>query len=167
MVILDPLHASDNQRLDAGLRWLHDERSILRILHRYGSGLDGHLSAREWLDGFARDAEVVILLRGTEVARHRGHDELLAFQAAHRLGRAHRHLVVQPMVDVDGVRATASASFVLLGIGPAGPSLRAVGRYDDELGKDEDGSWRLRRRTIDVEARADDGQAASWESSRP
>ena len=64
------------------------------------------------------------------------------------------HVVANPIIDLDGDRARASSTWVyfLRGDGDAdAPRLAKIGRYDDELVR-EDGRWRFVRRNAPTDA---------------
>lgn len=66
-----------------------------------------------------------------------------------------RHLVLNPIVDVDDERATARSTFVVVQHVPGGPVTVplqpiVVGRYADVFARDENG-WYFTERTVDVE----------------
>lgn len=63
-----------------------------------------------------------------------------------------RHLVLNPIVDVDGERATARSTFCVVqktDTVPLQPIV--VGRYADVFARDEHGGWYFTERTVDVE----------------
>lgn len=62
-----------------------------------------------------------------------------------------RHLVLNPIVDVDGERATARSTFCVVQNTNAVPLQPiVVGRYADVFARDENG-WYFTERTVDVE----------------
>jgi hypothetical protein len=75
----------------------------------------------------------------------RGHDALRAF-AERRTPGASLHLSVNPIIEVDGDRATAASYVVVLG-GNDDPAVRLAGRYVDELHK-IDGAWLFASRVL-------------------
>lgn len=63
-----------------------------------------------------------------------------------------RHLVVNPVIEVDGDRAHATSTYVVVGrSGDGPPELRLVGEYVDELRRGEDGRWRFAHRQARVD----------------
>jgi ketosteroid isomerase-like protein len=84
----------------------------------------------------------------------RGHAELRAgFRAhSHAPTMFHKHVVIAPMVTVDGDTATVQSMFARLDRYPEGPGIRAFGRYRDKLVRCADGRWRLKERLPDIEA---------------
>jgi 3-phenylpropionate/cinnamic acid dioxygenase small subunit len=66
-----------------------------------------------------------------------------------------RHLVLNPIVDIDGGRATARSTFVVVQHVPGGPVIVplqpiVVGRYADVFARDENG-WYFTERKVAVE----------------
>lgn len=63
-----------------------------------------------------------------------------------------RHLVLNPIVDVDGSRATARSTFCVVQHVPDAVPLQpiVVGRYADVFARDDEG-WYFTERTVDVE----------------
>jgi ketosteroid isomerase-like protein len=71
-------------------------------------------------------------------------------QVFERWGRRFLHVSAEPVVAVDGVRATQESRVLVLR--PGGKvEVAAVGRYRDELAY-ERGAWRFARRELTVEA---------------
>lgn len=63
-----------------------------------------------------------------------------------------RHLVVNPVIDIDGDQARATSTYVVVGRTVEGsPELRMVGEYVDDLRRGEDGRWRFARRQARVD----------------
>jgi hypothetical protein len=136
---------------------LEDERDILAILYRYGHTID-HGPDEDWLDCFTDDGvwESVpapglssnprrIVARGTE--------ELRAFIAAHTHApvRWHKHLLSEPMIQLDGDEARVVSYWVRIDRYEEGIYTRGFGRYRDHLVRCPDGRWRFRERIIDCE----------------
>jgi uncharacterized protein (TIGR02246 family) len=135
--------------LEARVRRLEDLEAIRRLFADYRRALDG----KDWdaycrlftEDGVfeangrrfeGREAIHAMLLGmlGTDLEATRGDDV---------------HIVANPVVEVDGDRATASLTwaYVVRGDGDR-PVLLKLGHYDDALRR-EDGSWRFERRVAD------------------
>jgi hypothetical protein len=142
--------------LGAQVALLMAERGVLGTLYRYGHSIDyGH--EEEWLDCFASDGIFDVRYRvGAKPSRRfEGHDDLAGFIAAHSRAphRWHKHLLFEPLVTIDGDRATARSYFARLDAADDGtPFVRAFGRYVDELARGADGKWRFVERIAEVEA---------------
>lgn len=121
-----------------------DERLILRTLAEYGRWCDaGRFD--EWADLFTEDARLVLgdhVTEGREAIR----DLMATLQPD---GRRGLHLTANPIVDIDGVGATAVSDYLFLRPTAAGPVPVAAGHYHDELVRHED-RWRFRRRAITI-----------------
>jgi uncharacterized protein (TIGR02246 family) len=109
-----------------------DRDEILQLMYRYNHLIDSG-DAAGWAETFTEDGvfDVAGQVRS-------GHSELTAF-AAEQAG--HRHVVVNPVIDVTGDSATVRAYFVVY----AGGALRGTGTYADELVRTPDG-WRFAKR---------------------
>jgi hypothetical protein len=147
---------------------LLDERAILRTLHEYAHAMDYGLEDA-WVDTFTPDAvfDVVEVVGGRRVHREEGRGDLARYVAAYpKPPRFRKHVIVDPVVDVDGDQALVEAYWLLLerdddaGI----PVVAAFGRYQDRLVRIE-GRWRIAERKAEVEATtanpAGDGTAPS------
>ena len=140
------------------LRALEDERGVLATLHRYGHALDYGAEA-DWVDCFAPDALYEVREPGHETAHrvraYHGRDALAAFAARHTRApeRFHKHVVLDPIIAVDGDRATAVSYFLRLDDVGGERVVYAFGRYHDELVRAEDGQWRFAVRVAEIESR--------------
>jgi uncharacterized protein (TIGR02246 family) len=66
-------------------------------------------------------------------------------------GPTSRHVVSNPVIDVDGDTATASVTWALLRRGEGDePELALLGHYDDVLAR-EDGRWRFKSRRAHID----------------
>ena len=130
------------------------ERDILRLLHGYARAMDTGDEAA-WVDVFTPDAvfDVVEVVGGRRVHREEGHGDLARYVAAYpKPPDFRKHVMVHPMVDVDGDRATVEAYWLLLERSADGlPVVAAFGQYHDRLVK-HDGRWRIAERIAEVEA---------------
>ena len=146
----------DLAEVAADVALLMAERAVLGTLYRYGHSIDYGLE-QDWLDCFAPDGAFDVRYRvGTRPSRRfEGRDALATFVAAHSRApqRWHKHLLFEPMVEVDGDRASARSYFARLDASDDGtPFVRAFGRYLDELVRGPDGEWRFAERIAEVEA---------------
>jgi hypothetical protein len=142
----------------ARLEVLEGERGVLATLYRYGHALDYGAEA-DWLDCFVPTAHYEVREPGDGTARrvrtYDGRDELAGFAARHTRApeRFHKHVVVDPVIAVDGDHATAVSYFMRLDDVDGEHVVYAFGRYRDELVRGEDGRWRFVRRIAEVESR--------------
>ena len=149
---------TDPDGLARRLRLLEDERGVLATLHRYGHALDYGAEAA-WVDCFTADARYEVREPGHgttgSVRAYDGRDELAAFAARHTRApeHFHKHVVVDPVIAVDGDRATAVSYFLRVDHVDGEPVVYAFGRYRDELVRGEDGRWRFAVRVAEVESR--------------
>ena len=124
------------------------------MLHDYARAMDAG-DEQAWVDCFTPDAvfDVVEVVGGRRVHREEGHADLARYIAAYpKPPDFRKHVVVHPVIDVEGERATVEAYWLLLERGANGePVLAAFGRYHDTLVK-QDGRWRIAQRLADVEA---------------
>ena len=146
---------ADLAELERRLALLEDERDVLRRLSAYGHAIDYGDE-----DGLGR------LLLGRRRLRHPqpaagsaapgrlGRDALLAFIAGHTRAPElwHKHLLVEPLITIDGDTAGSSAYFAVLMEDDEEPLLRVFGRYRDRLVREPDGEWRLRERIAEIES---------------
>ena len=66
-------------------------------------------------------------------------------------GPTSRHVVSNPVIEVDRDSATASVTWALIRRGDGDePELALLGHYDDELAR-EDGRWRFKRRRAHID----------------
>jgi ketosteroid isomerase-like protein len=141
--------------MDEQLTLLLEERAILRALNEYAHAMD-YADEQGWVDSFTPDAvfDVYRAESGETIHRENGHGDLAAYIGAYPKPPAYRkHIVVDPLIEIDGDRATVVSYWLLLQRDDAsgGPVLAAFGRYRDTLRKHE-GTWRIAERTAEVEA---------------
>jgi SnoaL-like domain len=154
--------AAEFDKLAARLRVLEDERAILATLYRYGHALDYGLEA-DWIDCFAAHGRYELVYRsggtgtaaGTRPTSYQGHDELAGFAANHSRApeRFHKHLLIEPVVTIDGDRASAASYFLRVDDLDGERVIYAFGRYLDELARGADGRWRFTTRVAEIESR--------------
>jgi 3-phenylpropionate/cinnamic acid dioxygenase small subunit len=138
----------------AALRVLLDERAVLRTLHRYCRALDYGV-VDEWLDCFTDDARYeTVLPDGAMWAQVRGHAELSTFldQYPRPPVQSPRHVMVDPVIDLDGDEARVESAFLFLTQVPnEQPRVVAWGRYRDRLQR-QGPAWRISERICETEA---------------
>lgn len=134
--------------IEERLRRLEDEKAILDTLHAYGHHLDYGLEDA-WIDCWTEDA----VLDWPGRAFMRGHAELRAGFRAHSHAPVmyHKHVVIAPMVTLQGDSASVQSMFARLDRYPDGPGIRAFGRYCDKLVRCPDGRWRFTERLPEIE----------------
>jgi 3-phenylpropionate/cinnamic acid dioxygenase small subunit len=134
-----------------------DELFIRRMLEQYARFNDDRALDR-LLALFAPDA--IYRVAGGE---HIGLDSIRTFlvQAGFRAGQPRwtdddqlmvmprsMHLLSNPIIEVDGDRATAESEFVVMVRDAQGhPKIRLMGRYRDRLRRDQEAGWLLTERT--------------------
>jgi hypothetical protein len=135
---------------------LEDERAILGVLHRFTHCID-YGRERDFVALFTEDGVFEVRRRNGETARREGHEELLRFMKSHTRapGYFHKHLLLSPVITLDGNAARAESYWALLDEQSGGPFVKSFGRYRDHLTKDG-GEWRIRERKAEVEVRAPD-----------
>jgi hypothetical protein len=144
--------------LGSRLRALEAERDVLATLYRYGHALD-YGAETDWVDCFTTTAHYEVREPGTAdaptVRSYDSRDELAAFAAAHTRAPEcfHKHLVADPVIAVDGDRATVVSYFLRLDEVDGERVIYAFGRYLDELVRCPDGRWRFAVRIAEVESR--------------
>jgi hypothetical protein len=121
-----------------------DHAEVQNLLERYCWTLD-HGRLDEWAAGFTADA--TFRIRDTELV---GRDAIRS-EMGDRLARRFRFLrhLVHPasVVFLDGGRATARSYFELRGATTSGRDVEALGSYDDELTKTDEG-WKFSSRQV-------------------
>ena len=142
--------AIDERDLQAAL----DERAVIRTMNRYCRALDQGIEA-EWNDVFTADAVYDTVLPNGDVYAHlTTRDEFVAFLHAYPRHpvTAPKHVMVDPIIDIDGDTARGESVFLYLNQSPGGvPKVMAWGRYIDEFRR-EGGAWRIASRRCDTEA---------------
>jgi hypothetical protein len=140
--------------LEDRLARLEAEAAILRTLHRYGHAIDAGDEAA-WVDLFSPDGEFQVRGPGVEYTIS-GRAELLRFIARHsrRPEAFHEHVVVQPVISVDGERATCVSRFFVIVMDGERPVVRTFGTYRDSLLRGADGVWRFVVRRPEIDAAA-------------
>jgi ketosteroid isomerase-like protein len=145
--------------LEARLELLEAERAITRTLHRYAQSID-YGDEEGWVDCFTEDGVFDVRSRHAHQLKRliTGRDELRAFVARHTRAPElwHKHLLIEPLIDVDGETATCVSYLLVVMEHEDVPVMRVFGRYRDRLVRGEDGRWRFRERIAEIESmRAD------------
>src|SRR3954471_21604999 len=98
--------------LEHRLARLEDERAVLRRLYAYGHAIDSGDEAG-WVSCFTEDGVFAARMETRNWFRFSGRAELEAFIAAHTRppDPAHKHLVFQPLIELDGDAATCLSYF--------------------------------------------------------
>ncbi len=134
------------EELLARLSALEAERDVLRNLYRYGHTIDVG-DADGWVDCFTEDGIFQTSSPRPEYPplHIRGRPGLLAFIAQHTRppGLWHKHLLIEPLIDVDGDAAAVRAYFVVVVEHDGAPTVRVFGHYEDQLRREADGRWRF------------------------
>jgi hypothetical protein len=139
------------QRVEA----LEQRQAVLDALHRYSKAID--LGERaEWVDCFTEDGvfDIRSQLPDYPGERYAGVSELRAFIETHSSPPQahHKHLYVDPDIEIEGGEARASAYFVHLIDRVARPAMISYGRYLDLLRYCPDERWRIAKRIAEVQA---------------
>jgi len=141
--------------IEARLALLEDEREVLRTLHRYAHAVD-YGDEDGWVDLFTDDGLFVsrTALDPAPVTRFAGHAELRGFIENHTRvpERLHKHMIVEPLIDVDGDTASATSYLFVLMEHEDQPVIRVLGRYVDRLRRCADGRWRFTERVAELDA---------------
>jgi hypothetical protein len=147
------------EELLARLNVLEAERDVLRNMYRYGHTIDVG-DADGWLDCFTEDG----IFQATSPRpdyppfRVQGHAALREFIDQHTRppGLRHKHLLIEPLIDVDGDQATARSYFAVIIDNGGRPTLRVFGYYEDQLQRGSDARWRFVDRHSFIDSFAED-----------
>jgi ketosteroid isomerase-like protein len=112
-----------------------DRDEILQLMYRYNHAIDGH-APEAWASTFTDDA---VFDAAGRVAT--GRDDLLRFAAS--IKDPMRHIVANPVIDVQGDTAHVKAYITVI----KGGAIGTVGTYDDQLVRTPDG-WRFSKRVF-------------------
>jgi len=131
------------------LKELGAERDILRTLHCYAHALDygDHVA---FADCFTDDGRYETTRKGTMAT---GRDELIDFarRYQHAPEAYNKHVMVDPVVEVDGDTATVRSYYLFIQDRAEGPYIASYGTYIDRLLRGQDGTWRISHRRIESE----------------
>jgi ketosteroid isomerase-like protein len=151
--------------MERRLTALEAERSILRTLHAYGHAIDAGEEAR-WVDCFTGDGVFAAWVSSPDDPWFRvaGRAELSAFIAEHTRppDPAHKHLVIEPLISVEGAGARCVSYFAVLMHHDGAPVLRVFGRYHDVLERGDDGRWRFAERVAEIQSMRPGLPALAW-----
>jgi len=137
--------------VESRLRRLEDLEEIRQLFVDYGRHLDaGDVEA--YAELFADDGEILL----GPIGRAKGRAEIVALmtKVKERAQTASFHLVTNPVVRIDGDRATGEVLWTVIKPNAQGKlEVAMFGRHLDELVR-ERGRWRIRKRRgrIDVPA---------------
>jgi len=142
----------NNDEILTRLRLLEDERAITRTLYQYAHAQYSG-DQRQFLNCFAVDAIIERSRHGKVIA---GHGEIAEYFDAisHAPEDYHKHVVIEPVIEIDGDTATVSSDFLYVQRNASGPFISHFGHYADEMVRDADGTWRFARRRLLTEAAA-------------
>jgi hypothetical protein len=140
--------------LEPGSSTIADERAILRVLYTYAHAID-YGEEDKWVGLFTPDGIFHVELPGERPPIHcAGSKELAAFIAAHPRAPAalHKHLLLNPLIDVHDNEAQAASYFQLLLDIDGKPETYCFGRYLDQLVRGEGCLWRFKKRVAQVQS---------------
>lgn len=153
-------------RLEARVRALEDERSILDTLHRYTRGID-YFKEEDWAEVFTEDCVYDLRSKYRDTHRQEGREALLRFLREVKVGPERvfgdavpvdredhivKHLCIDPRISLEGDSATVESYFAHLDDVHGTPVLWTYGRYIDRFVRCDDGVWRIAERIIEQEA---------------
>ena len=136
------------------LRALQDEQAVRRTLHRYCHAID-YGDEAAWVDLFLEDGVFDVEFPGDQPAMHlAGRAALEEFIAAHPRapGQLHKHVLLNPIIDVSGDEARVASYFQLLLDRGGVPETFCFGRYLDRMRRGPGGVWRFIRRLAEVQS---------------
>jgi ketosteroid isomerase-like protein len=148
--------------LEERVRQLEDEKAVLATLTTYCHSIDydlGELFADLWVEDatLTYDFAVARARSGTDLGdmTFSGRDAILDFFKGHTHAprQYHKHLLLDPQIQIDGDRAAVQSYYIRLDEQAAGPQMSSFGRYLDELVRCPDGRWRFVSRRGQAENR--------------
>lgn len=134
--------------IEQRLKALEDERDVLRRMHTYGHALD-YGDEDTFVDCWTDDA--VLLWPNPEPIKGKEAIRAAFREHTHAPAVFHKHLVIEPLITVNGDRATVVSMFARLDKIDGVPGIRVFGRYRDTLVRCADGAWRFSERIPDIE----------------
>jgi len=131
--------------VEARLERLEAELAIQRVIVDYAARLDAR-DYKGYVALFTEDGEWT-----NRVGSHKGHAAiekmLTVLGPAGAVNTSNYHLVSNPRVTVTGDTATATSRYLFVMRGKDGsPRPALAGLYADELVRQTDGSWKIKRR---------------------
>jgi hypothetical protein len=132
-----------------------EERAVLRALHEYAHSKEYGVDSW-WVPTLEHEAvfNVFRAVEGDTIHREDGAADLADYIANYPKPPSFRkHVIVDPIIDIDGHQATVRAYWLLFQRDDATgrPVLGAFGHYQDRFGK-VDGRWVIVDRQASVEA---------------
>jgi uncharacterized protein (TIGR02246 family) len=119
-----------------------DEEAIRRTLALYCQLCDDG-RFEEWAELYTDDATFTVMGR-----THEGRDAIRRFiEAGQPPERRGKHVCANPLIEVDGDRATAATDYVFVARDAERLVVTSAGRYHDRLVRDGD-RWRFAERRI-------------------
>jgi SnoaL-like domain len=134
---------------------LEDERAILDRLYRYSYALDSG-DRQAFLDCFTDDHVRTGASGGRwSIGGEYRYEGIAAMDYyfdshTHAPDLVHVHFLGQPLVQLDGDRATTHSYLVRVDESPDGPYVDAIAIYDDGLVRCPDGAWRIKERRVTI-----------------
>jgi uncharacterized protein (TIGR02246 family) len=123
-----------------------DEEAIRQVLAEYCLLLDAGDFDR-WAELYEEDAIFAVPAANSEV---RGRTEIRQWMSdTYHWVNTGRHMVANPIIKVDGDRATVISEAVFFLKTPDGPQVGLIGLYRDVFHKTD--SWRFERRESDLD----------------
>ena len=136
------------------LELLLEEREIERLLNGYGHAVD-YGDSDAWAGSFTEDGAYEVSSRAADFASRkitpRSAIREYAENHAHAPEVWMKHVTVNPVIEIDGDTASVHSFWFLLEDVGGTAIVSGFGRYVDRLAK-EDGKWRFRHRTSEIES---------------
>jgi len=153
------MHVHELEALAARIALIDAEREILRTLYTFGHSID-HGPPEAWVDCFTEDGVFEVRRRAGTAASFvvSGRSELEPFARGHSRAPQvwRKHMLVEPLIEIDGDTATCLSYMFGLNDHDGRPTLGVFGRYLDRLVRCDDGRWRIRERIAETESRLDE-----------
>ncbi len=134
------------------LQALEDIRAIEQVVYGYAYHIDSG-EADAWMDLFTDPWILDIQMLRPDGGRDdhasiRGYDALKAHITNFKFTNAQSNVISQPVVQLDGDRASSVAYAMVIRERDGGPQIFSYGRYYDDLTRCADGKWRIARRVL-------------------
>lgn len=150
--------------LEKKVQELEDKLAILDVIFAYGHYVDyGYKEA--FTNLFEEDAVLHVMHRGETLqdigvpqepnTGIKGRETIRAFINSHTSAPAmfHKHMVSNPLIKLNGNKATAETLFQRLDEDEKGSFIMVFGRYVDDFIRCTDGKWRFAKREAQLESR--------------